>query len=303
MHYALGPMSGTSMHQAAEVIDGECTIHTVPLLPERGLGSDLIGRTAGLLPFHVEAGPRSWQLVQRPQLLTRRVWDRLEEDLDICEEMWGTSVETVKVQVAGPWTLAASIELNGHRAITDRGAARDIREGLAHGVAEHIACVKRRFGGEVLVQVDEPLLGTVRRGELAGTHQWDTIPAIPEPELFTGDILHVSEPIFDAPRVFLDRAVIRGNRVLDRFGAFIGNGGHVGLGIQPARIDDLGENPRACAIDLARLWDELGLARESLAQVDVYPVCVEKLALIDAGAALRFARVVGEMLERDAGDL
>ncbi|AKK02920.1 uroporphyrinogen decarboxylase/cobalamine-independent methonine synthase family protein [Corynebacterium epidermidicanis] len=297
MHYALGPMPGTSMHEAAEVIDGECSIHTVPLLPERGLGSDLIGRTAGLLPFHVEAGPRAWQLVQRPQLLTRRVWDRLEEDLDICEEMWG-SCETVKVQVAGPWTLAAAIELNGHRAITDRGAVRDIFAGLQHGVEEHIADLKRRFGGEVLVQVDEPLLGAVMRGELPGTHKWEEIPAIPEPELYTGDILHVAEPIFAAPHIFLNRDLIRGNAILDQFGSFVGNGGRVGLGIKPALIDELGENPRACAIDLAKLWDELGLARESLAQVDVYPVGVEKPA-----EALRFARVVGEMLERDAGDL
>lgn len=304
MHLALGPMPGTSMHEAAEVIAGECSVLSVPTLPARGLGSGLVGRTAGLLPLHVEAGPRSWQLVQRPQLLTRRVWDRLEEDLDTCEEVWGTSVAEVKIQVAGPWTMAASLELpSGHRAITDRGAVRDLRDGLAHGVAEHVADLRRRFGGNILVQVDEPLLGPVMRGELRGTHQWETIPAVPEPELFTGDILHVTEPIFDAPRIFIDRGMIRGNAALDRFGAFVASGGRVGLGVKPAPIDGLGENPRACAIDLARLWDELGLDRQLLAGIDVYPVGVEKLSTVEAGAALRFARVVAEMLQRDAGNL
>ncbi|MDU0478453.1 hypothetical protein QVA66_04265 [Staphylococcus chromogenes] len=299
-------MPGTSMHEAAEVIAGECAILSLPILPARGLGSDAIGRTAGLLPFNVEAGPRAWQLVNRPQLVTRRVWDRLEADLDSCEEVWGTSVDQVKVSVVGPWTLAAVLELpNGHRLITDRGALRDIREGLAHGVAEHVADVRRRFGGEVLVQVDEPLLGPVMRGELPGSHKWETIAAVPEPELFTGDILHLAEPLWelDTPALFVDHELIRGTRNLDGFGAMVSRGVRAGLGIKPALIDDLGENPRACAIDLAHLWDELGLARELLAQVDVYPVGVEKLDSVGAGQAIRFARVVSEMLERDAGDL
>ncbi|QGU01813.1 hypothetical protein CKALI_04675 [Corynebacterium kalinowskii] len=306
MHHALGPMPGTSLIDAADVLAGECQVLPLPILPARGLGSDPIGRTAGLLPFNVEAGPRAWQLVNRPQLVTRRVWDRLEEDLDLCESVWGTSVEQLKVQAIGPWTLAASLELaNGHRAISDRGAMKDIREGLAFGLSEHVADVRKRFSCDVLTQVDEPLLGPVMRGELKGATQWETFPAIPEPELLDCDILHLEEPLWQlrAPKVFLDREHIIGTENLDGFGALVSSGVEVGLGIKPDRIDELGERPRAVAVSLAKLWDELGLDRLQLQSIDVYPVQLEKLALADAGAALAFARNVSDILARDAGNL
>ncbi|MEJ5998698.1 hypothetical protein [Corynebacterium sp. H130] len=299
-------MPGTSLVDAADVLAGECSVLPLPVLPARGLGSDPIGRTAGLLPFNVEAGPRAWQLVNRPQLVTRRVWDRLEEDLDLCEQVWGTSVPSIKVSVVGPWTLAASLELsNGHRAITDPGALRDIREGLEFGLAEHVADVCKRFSCEVITQVDEPLLSVVRAGGLQGTTQWETIPAIPEPQLMNSDILHLSTPEWDVqvPQVFVSRELIRGSENLDGFGQLVANGTRVGLGIKPDRVDELKEKPRAVAVELAALWDELSLSRESLGEVDVYPVGVEKLALADAGAAIAFARAVADMLVRDAGDL
>lgn len=306
MHHALGVMPGSSLIDAADVLAGECEVLPIPVLPARGLGSDPIGRTAGLLPFNVEAGPRAWQLVNRPQLVTRRVWDRLEEDLDQCEEVWGTSVDCVKVSVIGPWTLAASLELaNGHRAITDPGALRDIREGLTFGLAEHVADVRKRFSCEVITQVDEPLLRVVRTGGLEGTTQWETIPAFPEPQLMYCDILHLASPEWDltAPQVFVARDLIRGTVNLDGFGAMVSRGTRVGLGIVPARVDELGENPRAAAIELARLWDELSLSRGLLAEVYVYPLGVEKLSLADAGAAIHFTRAVADMLAQDAGDL
>ncbi|MEJ5928182.1 methionine synthase [Corynebacterium sp. H128] len=306
MHFALGPLPGTSMREAAEVIAGECSVLAIPQLPQRGVGSDAVGRTCGVLPFNVDVSPRSWRLVNRPQLVTRRVWDRLEADLDTCEEVWGSSIDTVKVQVVGPWTLGAVLELpNGHRAITDRGAMRDIREGLAHGLADHVADVRNRFRAEVLVQADEPLLGAVTSGGVTGITQWETIPAVPEPELLDCDILQLSDPLWQlrAPQILVDRTLISGSANLDGFGMMVSDGVRVGLGIAPARVDELGERPRGVAVELARLWDELALSRELLADVDVYPVGVEKLTLADAGAALRFARVVSEMLTRDAGDL
>ncbi|WP_415618602.1 hypothetical protein [Mycobacterium tuberculosis] len=46
----------------------------------------------------------------------------------------------VKVQAPGPVTLVAGLELaNGHRAITDPGAVRDLAASLAEGVAAHRA--------------------------------------------------------------------------------------------------------------------------------------------------------------------
>ena len=53
---------------------------------------------------------------------------------------------TVKVQAPGPITLAAQLELpDGHRAITDAGALRDLAGSLAEGVAAHRAELARRL--------------------------------------------------------------------------------------------------------------------------------------------------------------
>ena len=55
-----------------------------------------------------------------------------------------TTPGRLKVQVAGPWTLAASLELTrGDKALADPGAVRDIAESLADGAAAHVADVRR----------------------------------------------------------------------------------------------------------------------------------------------------------------
>lgn len=137
--FGLGPpMPGTSMSEAADIVMGETgALPHLPQLPDRGLGSDAIGRTAGLLEtLTVDRGPRAWQMTARPQRETRRVWDRMERDLDAIVEVWGGEhVPRVKIQAVGPWTLAAAVELsNGHRVITDRGAREDLHAALLEGI-------------------------------------------------------------------------------------------------------------------------------------------------------------------------
>lgn len=183
--FGLGPLPGTDISAAADIVMGE-TWHLphIPQLPQRGLGSDAVGRTAGLLEaVHVDRGPRSWQLSARPNLAMRQTWDRLERDLDAVQAVWGESVSTVKVQVTGPWTMAAAIELpNGHRVITDRGARNDLYAALVEGVEHHITDIMNRFGCSregVVLQLDEPLVGQVIDGTLSGTTDFDTIPAVP----------------------------------------------------------------------------------------------------------------------------
>ena len=102
--FALGPMHGTSMAEAADIIMGETELPAIPQLPERGLGSDAVGRTASMLEaISIDRGPRSWRMTARPQLLTRRAWDRLERDIDEVQEVWGETVPRIKVQALGPW--------------------------------------------------------------------------------------------------------------------------------------------------------------------------------------------------------
>lgn len=180
--FALGPMPGTSMAEAADIIMGETELPAIPQLPERGLGSDSVGRTASMLEaITIDRGPRSWRMTARPQLLTRRAWDRLERDLDEVQQVWGETVPRIKIQALGPWSLAASIELaDGHRVLTDSGAFAELSDALLHGIRAHATDVARRFHGEVVVQLDEPLLADVIAGRIPGTTDFDSIPAVPD---------------------------------------------------------------------------------------------------------------------------
>ena len=131
----------------------------LPELPSRGPGSDIIGRSAALLAdLAVDLQPSGWRFTDRPgrdQSRARSFW---RQDLDELAEAYDGYAGPLKVQVAGPWTLAASIELNrGERSITDEGARRDLVASLAEGVRRHLAEVQRLVPGAVLtLQVDEP---------------------------------------------------------------------------------------------------------------------------------------------------
>ena len=319
--YGLGELPGASIIAAADIVAGETgDLRQLPILPARGV--DVVGLTTGILPgINVDAGPRSWVLSTRPQLRTRRMWDRVEADLDQCEQAWGTRIDAVKIQVAGPWTLSASIELsNGHRALTDAGALRDLTESLIAGIQEYSADVRARFDTEVYVQLDEPLLAQVREGSLPGTSQFDEIPSINDADLgeWLSGVIERAEvrylnqtgypPLWkvaqvagvETCQVTLD--TVRGSEQYDGMGHALAAGMRVGLGMTRAGDD---RDPRHLAVNVARMWDELGLDRTLLTHaVDVHPRGgVANCTLLDAAAALRTARKVAEMLGKDAGDL
>ncbi len=72
------------------------------------------------------------------------------------------------MQVAGPWTLAATVERpRGDRLLADHGARRELAQALAEGVRGHVADLRRRVpGATLLVQVDEPVLPAVLAGQV-----------------------------------------------------------------------------------------------------------------------------------------
>ena len=319
--YGLGELPGASIIAAADIVAGETgDLRQLPILPARGV--DVVGLTTGILPgINVDAGPRSWVLSARPQLRTRRMWDRVEADLDQCEQAWGTRIDAVKIQVAGPWTLSASIELsNGHRALTDAGALRDLTESLIAGIQEYSTDVRARFDTEVYVQLDEPLLAQVREGSLPGTSQFDEIPSINDADLgerLSGvieraEVRYLNQtgypPLWkvaqvagvETCQVTLD--TVCGSEQYDGMGHALAAGMRVGLGMTRAGDD---RDPRHLAVDVARMWDELGLDRTLLTHaVDVHPCGgLANCTLLDAAAALRTARTVADMLDKDAGDL
>ena len=205
MAFALGPMPGTDLAQAADVVLSELPTPHLPQLPARGVGSDLIGRTAALLPLNLDIGPRSWRVTRRPQIATMRARDQFERDLDLLEELWAGKLTELKVQLVGPWTLAAQLEMaNGHRMITDRGATREIAEALVYAAGEHRSDVEKRFGVSTLLQLDEPALTRVRGGTLTGTTDYEDIPAVPEERLlaayepFGEHLLNTPDPLYAA---------------------------------------------------------------------------------------------------------
>ena len=140
----------------------------LPETPDRGPGADLIGRGAGLLTeMPVELHPSGWRLTGRPGRDAERTASLWRQDLDELAEAYEGYAGPLTIAVAGPWTLASSIELpGGERAIVDPGAAREVAESLADGIASLVSRLTRLIPGvEVVLQLDEPSLPAV----LAGT--------------------------------------------------------------------------------------------------------------------------------------
>ena len=177
----VGSLPGTDVRQAAASVFGELPWPHVPELPGRGPGSDLVGRTGALLvdlPLETSAG--CWRMASRPGRDLRRSAALLSEDLDAVEEAGQGFVGPLKLQVAGPWTLAAGVELrSGHRALVDEGACRDLAHSLAEGVRRHLADVAARVPGAVVtVQLDEPSLPAVLGGTIPTASGFGAVRAV-----------------------------------------------------------------------------------------------------------------------------
>ena len=166
----IGSYPGEDPAEALRVVLGELPeLPHLPELPARGPGADLAGRTAGLLvDLAVDLQPSGWRFADHPGRDMRRGYDHRARDLDVLEELAGTYEGPFKIQVCGPWTLAASIELrHGDRTLADPGAVRDLIDSLAEGVKDHVADVRRRLPrAEILLQLDEPALPGVLAGDI-----------------------------------------------------------------------------------------------------------------------------------------
>ena len=162
-------MPGVDAREAVRLVLGELPdLPHLPELPARGPGADLTGRGLALLvDLHADVQPSGWRFADAAGRDERRAESFLREDLDALEELAEGYVGPLKIQVAGPWTLASTVELShGDKALADRGACRDLAASLAEGLAAHVADVRRRLpGATLLVQLDEPALP----GVLAGT--------------------------------------------------------------------------------------------------------------------------------------
>ena len=162
----VGSLPGTDPAEAARVVLGELPeLPHLPELPARGPHADLAGRGAALLvDLPVDLQPSGWRLVPRPGRDARRARDLLARDLDALEDaVGGAALPALKLQVTGPWTLAALLELpRGERVLSDPAAVDDVAASLVDGVGAHLREVAGRFpGARLVLQVDEPLLPSV----------------------------------------------------------------------------------------------------------------------------------------------
>jgi methionine synthase II (cobalamin-independent) len=162
-------MPGTSPAEAMRVIAGELPdFPFLAELPDRGPGADLTGRTAALLvDMPAELTPRGWRLAERPGRDLARARSMLSNDLDVLEEVLHGFTGPVKIQLCGPWTLAATLELTRtmNMALRDPGAVADLTTSLAEGAAAYAADVAKRVpGARLVIQLDEPALPSVIAG-------------------------------------------------------------------------------------------------------------------------------------------
>ncbi|GAA1475400.1 hypothetical protein P4N68_12245 [Corynebacterium felinum] len=268
MIFHTGALSGT-FDEAADVIASETTLRTIPR------GEDFVAFTCSMLrELPVERGPRGWRLSHSPN---HRLWDSFDRKLDRLEELWGTT--NLFVSALGPWSLAAQVELpNGHLAVTDKGALRDITEVLAESLAS---------------QYEEPLLSELEAGQIPGTSDFDVIAPVPATVLgerlagikqLATNHLHVAR-IAQPHTLVFPLAELTGTEKLDLFGELYSSGMDAVLAVEPT-----------CTVStISRLFDCLSIEPRALDLTNAST----RSNLLDTARMLAAIRQVDETLARD----
>ena len=304
----IGSLPGTDVVEAQRIVFGELPqLPHLPELPARGPGADLIGRSAGFLvelPVQLYAG--RWQMAPRPGKDLRRTADLLERDLDQMTEQGDGFAGTFKVQSAGPWTLAAGLDLQiGGRLLRDPGAVRDLTDSLAEGLRRHVDDVRKRLPrASVLLQLDEPSLPAVLAGQVPTESGLGAYRAVDGPDAATAlrtVVEAVGVPVVahccaadvplqvlrdsQAAAVALDLSLLKD---LDPVGEAIEAGVGLFAGAAPTSpVNGRALTGKQVAERVTKLWSRLGFPAARLAeQVVVTPACGL------AGASEPFARAV-----------
>lgn len=329
----VGSMPGTSVREATRIIAGELPglLH-VAELPARGPGADLIGRTGGLLAgvssgMGLETTPEGWRFTAGLGREMRRAVSFLGEDLDALEESAIGYAGPVKVQFAGPWTLAAAIELaTGERALRDPAAAWDIAQALGEALAGQVADLRRRLStaSAVLMQIDEPGLPAVLAGHIGTASGLSSYPAV-DPQVAERVLGHVLARVIDAgavpgvhccaadPQVSLLRSsgaqfvsidlALAGDAIDEDLGLAF----EAGIGILAGVVPSSGVGPltdTGASASLRALLRRLGMEDDrGLEQVAVTPTCGLASASPEwTRTALAACRAVGHVLRHDDDD-
>ncbi|MBD8044181.1 hypothetical protein H9638_10225 [Arthrobacter sp. Sa2BUA2] len=303
-----GGWPGTDPAEAARIIRGELGDPHLPFLvelPQRGIGADPVGRTAGLLvELPVDLQPHGWRLVDRPGIDQRRAVSLLSRDINALADVIGEEEDpgrSLAVSLQGPLSLAAGLHLhNGERALTDAGARREIAESLAAGAAGFVHRVKEvARGASIVVQLDEPHLDKVLGGRIPTASGYRTLRSVPAQEASlmwtmvresltaagaSDVILRLPSAGHGQAKSGLDLALgsgahgvalpLRGLRDRDWEGIAeaVEAGKQVWLGVLPLPAG--GEEPRqvtALVEDITRPWTRVGLPLRDLPALHITP--------------------------------
>ncbi|WP_073500469.1 methionine synthase [Actinacidiphila paucisporea] len=291
----VGSLPGGDAREAARVAT-EATqgMAFLPELPARGPGADMIGRSLGLLAeMYARVEPSGWRFGDRPGRDSKRARSWLGEDLDALEEFTQGYQGLLKVQAVGPWTLAASVETrHGEAALRDPGACRDLAASLTEGLTDHLADVRRRVpGAQVALQLDEPSLAEVLRGQIrtaSGYRTYRSVDRVVVESALRELIAAADVPVTvhscaaDVPFALLRRAGAAGisfdmdlltERDWDEFGEAAEAGTALFAGVVPGKDAPLSD-PAGSVSGVRALWRRLGLAPGALgSSVAVTPSC------------------------------
>ncbi|MCE0537057.1 hypothetical protein LWF15_16265 [Kineosporia rhizophila] len=325
----IGSWPGTDVVDTMRTTFGELgeppAVPYLPELPARGPGADMIGRGAGLLvDLPVDLQPSGWRLVDHPGRDHNRIRAWLRQDLDVLAEIAEGYQGPLKLQVTGPWTLAASLWLARlERVVVDPGACRDLVASLAEGVRQHLEEVARLVpGAQLILQVDEPGVQAVLAGALPTASGFGRLRAIDEPIVVEGlqtvleaarsagavrTVVHscASKPPVDvllrtgADALSLDISQL-GTQRWEQMAEATENGTALWAGAVPTAADT---RPQAVADAIWTPWRKLGLAPKSAADVVVTPTCgLAGSSPAQARAALKIAREAARILADRAYD-
>ncbi len=292
----IGSWPGTSVTEALAVVRDLLSEDGLPYLPElpaRGPGSDMVGRAAGLLvDLAVDLQPMGWRFVDRPGRDASRTASLWREDLDELAEAFDGYTGELKLQVAGPWTLASSVWLHrAERAVVDQGATRDLVASLAEGVRLHLAEVQRLVpGARLVLQLDEPGLPAVLAGRLPTASGYGVLRAVDPQVAASGlrDVLaaadgrrtaiHCCAPDLNWPllrgtgasALAVDTTLI-GPRGWESAAATVESGVELWAGVLPT--DGSRTTVSGVLGPLVDRWREVGLPVADLDAVTVTPTC------------------------------
>jgi methionine synthase II (cobalamin-independent) len=265
--------------------------------------------------------PAGWRLTGAVGADQRRARSLLERDLDALEIHALGYAGQLKLQVIGPWTLAATVERpRGDRLLADFGARRELAQALAEGVATHVAAVAKRVpAASIVLQLDEPAMPAVLAGQVptaSGFHRHRSVdlPVADEALRWVLDaareagattIVHccAAEPPIDlfrgagADGVSIDLTLLSA-AALDSLGDVLDSGGTACLGVVGATEKGTPPSDKAAIEAVLRTCDMLGFDPAEVAdRLVLTPTCGL------AGASPSYAREVLKVVRQAAAGL